>query len=535
MDAAYTDGPNQSAEIAAHRLRKLVFETRDALKAAHGEKALEVSVKRRLGRVFSRNSGTGGYTLIFGKPVWILSASARAVGIEEDGGLGVTDDGELVLTRSWLTVHGEGTLEAGYNRRILDRAAVQAGRRGFSSAVAIAAQVEAFGAPQLERRFRARNSEFRNAFYLDGSGKLVFGSPEGSVDAAQWFSAVVTAKTDRQNHVMTGVLHSYFNELRSRPRAAAIKAAANHAATRVVGVDDQNADGRKPGPRTGRLAFDAAMVDTVAQAMRGGTDISSSGSVAARQFSSADPTEGGITANRLLDVLPVTVRPSATSGYSHWVQIRPDSLGNPALEAGEPLTGFDDRVARVDKCLESLSYSSAVLDKALLQDAAEHRWWLADEIIYRLRSAVEMKIVDDICKCTPVQMVEFETSPLVSIRKGLTHLPVADWHKAAVVIHPSDWETFELALAPVKDSAMPFEPAPRMLFGTPVIVTNAACAGQALVLGPGAVGLSIDGNGVRVRWGNAPGFGIDEVVVEIQGSYQTDVYRPFAVVLVELA
>ena len=257
--------------------------------------------------------------------------------------------------------------------------------------------------------------------------------------------------------------------------------------------------------------------------------------MAARQFSSADPTEGGITANRLLDVLPVTVRPSATSGYSHWVQIRPDSLGNPALEAGEPLTGFDDRVARVDKCLESLSYSSAVLDKALLQDAAEHRWWLADEIIYRLRSAVEMKIVDDICKCTPVQMVEFETSPLVSIRKGLTHLPVADWHKAAVVIHPSDWETFELALAPVKDSAMPFEPAPRMLFGTPVIVTNAACAGQALVLGPGAVGLSIDGNGVRVRWGNAPGFGIDEVVVEIQGSYQTDVYRPFAVVLVELA
>jgi len=237
----------------------------------------------------------------------------------------------------------------------------------------------------------------------------------------------------------------------------------------------------------------------------------------------------------LLDVVPVTVRSSATNEYSHLVQARRDLREPLEFAAAESEGNFDDRVIRVDKCLEVLSHSSSVVDKAWLQDAADLERWLADEMIYRLRLAVEAKIVDDISKVSSIQMVEFETSPLVSIRRGLTHLPVADWHTAAVVVHPTDWEAIELALVSTKDSVMPFEPAPRSLFGSPVIVSNAAVAGHALVLGHGAVGLSIDGSGVRVDWGSASGSAVHEVVVGIQGSYQTDVYRPSAVVLVALA
>ena len=543
-----TDVSDSRAEIAAQRLSELVCEASAVLKAAHDStshvrRALQVSLKPGpLDRVFRRGPARGGYTIVFGKPVWMLSSAADAVGINEDGGLGVTDDGELVATSNWLTVRGEQPIDPNSvkSRRIRNRVASRVRKRGFDSAIAIAAPIEAFGEPQMERRFLLRNSKFRNAFYLDGSGNLVFGSPDGSVDAAQWFSAVIALKTGRENSGMTVADRTFFDTLRSTPRTAATTTAPVRASTRDVGVDDQSADGRGPGSHTGRLVFDAAMVDTVAQAMRGanagtGADISSSGRVSARQFSSAAATGGGVIADRLLDVVVATIRPSATNGYSHWVQTRRDSLENRVLAAGEPRTSFDDHVTRVDKCLEVLSHSSSAVDRAWLEDGAELRRWLADEMIYRLRSAVEAKIVDDIVKVSSIQVMEFETSPLVSIRKGLTHLSVADWHTAAVVVHPSDWEALELAVVSTKDSAMPSEPSPRMLFGAPVIVSNAAVPGQALVLGRGAVGLSVDGSGVRVKWGTTPGLGDHEVVVGIQGNYQTDVYRPSEVVVVALA
>jgi hypothetical protein len=472
----------------------------------------------------------------------MLSSAAGAVGINEDGGLGVTEDGELVVTSNWLTVRGEQPIDPNSvkSRRINRRVASRVRKRGFDSAIAISATIKAFGEPQREQRFLVRNSEFRNAFYLDGSGNLVFGSPEGSVDADQWFRAVVALKTGRENSGITVAERSFFDKLRSKSRAVATTTALVHAAARGVDVDEQSADGRKPGAHIGRLTFDAAMVDTVAQAMRGangatGTAFSSSGSVSVRQFGSADPTEGGFGPDLLLDVVPVTVRSSATNAYSHWVQARRDVREPLGFAAAESEGDFDDRVARVDKCLEVLSHSSVVLDRAWLQDAADLERWLADEMIYRLRSAIEAKVVDDISKVSSIQVVEFETSPLVSIRKGLTHLPVADWHTAAVVVHPTDWEAIELALVSTKDNAIPFAPAPRSLFGSPVIVSNAAVPGHALVLGHGAVGLSIDGRGVRVEWGSAPGAVDCEVAVGIQGIYQTDVYRPAAVVLVALA
>ena len=542
-------GLDPHAEIAAQRLSELVCEARGILKAAthdgtaHVRKSLEVSLKRGpLDQLFRVGPGRGGYTFVYGKPVWMLSSAASAVGINEDGGLGVTDDGELVGTSNWLTVRGEQPIDPNSvkSRRIRSRVASRVRKRGFDSAIAIATTIKAFGEPQREQRFLIRNSEFRNAFYLDGSGNLVFGSPEGSVDAAQWFSAVVGLKTGRENSGVTVAERSFFDKLRSKSRAVEPTTALVRAAARDVDIDDQSADGRKPGAHIGRLTFDAAMVDTVVQAMRGanavtGSDISSSGSVSVRQFGSADPTEGGFGPDLLLDVVPVTVRSSATNEYSHWVQARRDVREPLGFAAAESEGDFGDRVARVDKCLEVLSYSSSAVDKAWLQDAADLERWLADEMIYRLQSTVEAKIVDDISKVSSIQVVEFETSPLVSIRKGLTHLPVADWHTAAVVVHPTDWEAIELALVSTKDSVMPFEPAPRSLFGSPVIVSTAAVAGHALVLGHGAVGLSIDGSGVRVEWGSAPGSAVHEVVVGIQGKYQTDVYRPSAVVVVALA
>ena len=520
------DGRDPKAELATLRLSELVFEALGVLKATNGAKALHASLKRGpLGRLLHTRGG--GYTISPGQPVWMLTPSADAVGITEDGGLGVTDDGELVVTSAWLNVRGELPIDphSATYRRTRQRVAAYVRKRGFDSAVSISGPIQAFGEPQVEWRFRG--SAFRNVFYLDGFGNLVFGSPDWSVDAAQWFGAVLG---------MAGADRTFFDNFRSKTRAAVINT--GPALECEVGVDDQKRSDGDTGPRTGRLSLDAEMVAVVARAMGGadtGQAVLFNGRVSVPQLRHVDPGEAGRSAGSLFDVLPVMVRSQATSGYSHWVKPRRDLRESLGIGGADTDVSFDDRVIRVDKRLEMLAHSNSVSDCAWLRDPAELEQWLAYEMIFRLRSAIEAKIVDDISKVDAVPTVRYDTSPLVSIRKGLTHLPVADWPTAAVVLHPIDWETIELTVVPTNDGVMPLDPAARMLFGCPVIISTAAVAGQAVILGRDALGLSIDGRGVQVKWSGTEGSDVPELAVEIQGNYQTDVYRPFAVIRVLLA
>jgi hypothetical protein len=55
---------------------------------------------------------------------------------------------------------------------------------GCDGAVSIS-PIEAYGEPQLEIRFKR---EQRKAFYLDTTGKLVFGYRGSATDADQWFN-----------------------------------------------------------------------------------------------------------------------------------------------------------------------------------------------------------------------------------------------------------------------------------------------------------------------------------------------------------
>jgi hypothetical protein len=45
--------------------------------------------------------------------------------------------------------------------------------------------VEAHGEPQRETRF---NRDYKDAFYLDDTGKLVFGHPGSVIGAEKWFN-----------------------------------------------------------------------------------------------------------------------------------------------------------------------------------------------------------------------------------------------------------------------------------------------------------------------------------------------------------
>jgi len=171
--------------IARRLLRELAADALPVLQARNRGKALEASLTpRRLSRRFL--PGRGNYQIHPGRVVWRLGAKAVDRGITEDGVLGITDDGELVRMSTWLRADGDKRIDPrGQGSRFRDRLARTARARGCDGTVSVS-EIEAYGEPQPETRFL--NREFRNVFYLDTGGKLVFGHTGAAVSADEWFT-----------------------------------------------------------------------------------------------------------------------------------------------------------------------------------------------------------------------------------------------------------------------------------------------------------------------------------------------------------
>ena len=96
-----------------------------------------------------------------------------------------------------------------------------------------------------------------------------------------------------------------------------------------------------------------------------------------------------------------------------------------------------------------------------------------------------------------------------------------------IVLHPSDFEGIELALAStsaIEHMSLLYDPATRRLFGVPVTTSNAQAAGVGHVLATGAVALDTDSRGVDVQWSEnatADSFGKNLVFARCEGQYAT--------------
>lgn len=182
-----TDQNSDSVEglvaIACGVLREAASAVLPDLRALNRGKALEVSLTT--GVLGWPPFGRGGYRVVAGRSVWRLGAKALDFGITEDGALGITDDGELVRMSTSLQLQGQRPVDPrGQGRRFRERLDRTAQSRGCDAAMSVT-PVEAFGEPQPETRF---NREFRNVFYLDETGRLVFGYPGATQTAEQWFA-----------------------------------------------------------------------------------------------------------------------------------------------------------------------------------------------------------------------------------------------------------------------------------------------------------------------------------------------------------
>jgi len=178
------DAVEYRATVARGLLRELAANALPGLQTKNRGRALEVSLKRRLlGRLFAARRGS--YRIVSRRQVWRLGAKAAELGIAEDGILGITDDGELVRMSTWLRAAGEMPIDPrGQGSRFRDRLTRTARKHGCDGTVSIT-PIEAYGEPQRETRF---NREHRNVFYLDDTGKLVFGHPGSAIAADEWFN-----------------------------------------------------------------------------------------------------------------------------------------------------------------------------------------------------------------------------------------------------------------------------------------------------------------------------------------------------------
>jgi len=178
------DSVEGRASIARGLLREAASAVLPALPTLNRGKALEVSLTTGV-----LPFGRGGYRVVAGRKVWRLGAKALDFGITEDGALGITDDGELVRMSTWLHLPGQRPVDPrGQGRRFRERLDRVAQSRGCDAAMSVT-PVEAFGEPQPETRF---NREFRNVFYLDETGRLVFGYPGATQTAEEWFARCIS-------------------------------------------------------------------------------------------------------------------------------------------------------------------------------------------------------------------------------------------------------------------------------------------------------------------------------------------------------
>lgn len=289
-----------------------------------------------------------------------------------------------------------------------------------------------------------------------------------------------------------------------------------------------------------RLSF-KGMAGAVVKSMVGegmGTKaLAPSGAAVVAQGFTPDPVALGRPAQGLLDILPVTVH--GTAEYAFLSQGTRTNNADVVAEGDTKPTSVIG-LTRVEQTLAVIAHLSEGIPRYWVLDNTSLETFVANELEYALRAAVEAKVLADVNGTSGIQTQAYSTSVVQTIRKALTKVEVAGYAPGAIVLHPSDFETVELGVSTanaIEYAGLPFDAAARRLFGVPIAVTVSATAGVGHVLAADAVGLDTDSQGVQVQWSensNATDFAQNLVRCRVEGRYGTSVYSPLGVVVATL-
>lgn len=295
------------------------------------------------------------------------------------------------------------------------------------------------------------------------------------------------------------------------------------------------------GHKTGqRLSF-KGMASGVAARMLGGQlgtkALAPSGATVVPQAFTPDPVALGRAATGLLDVLPVRVQ--ATAEYAFIRQTtRTNNAAAVAEGATKPTTVLG--LTRVEQTLAVVAHLSEGVPRYWLADNDTLEAFIGAELQTGLRAAVEAKVIADVNATSGIQTQAWSTSIAQTLRKALTKIETAGYAPGAIVLHPADFETVELAVSTtnaIEHVGLPYDAAARRLYGVPIATTVSATAGVGHVIAAGAVILDTDAQGVGVQWSetsNADDFAKNLIRARCEGRFGTSVLSPLGVVSADL-
>ena len=290
--------------------------------------------------------------------------------------------------------------------------------------------------------------------------------------------------------------------------------------------------------RSKRLTF-AGMASTLARGIApdGQKSLAPSGAAVVGQEFKPDPVALGQPALSLLDVIPVVQHAIPEFAYLRHIT-RTNAAAVVAAGALKPTSVYS--VVRVENALAVIAHLSEGIPRHWLIDNTALEAFLANELEYGLRQAVEAKVLSDVNGTSGIQAQAYATSVLTTLRKGITKLETGGYTPSAFVLTPADWEGVELALSSqtaIEHLSLPYDPATRRLFGVPVTTSNAQAAGVGHVLATDAVALDTDTRGVDVQWSEnatADSFEKNLVFARCESRYATSVFSPLGVVSLDL-
>ncbi|MGK2903590.1 MAG: HK97 family phage prohead protease [Mycobacterium sp.] len=308
--------------------------------------------------------------------------------------------------------------------------------------------------------------------------------------------------------------------------------------------------GEHPDPAAGgHLALTGrhgkALAGRVVKAMpRNGTKALASGQQTTSTIVLPDVVETGRPAQSLLDVLPARVVPPS---YSFLRQSVRTNLAAPVAEGSLKPTSLVS-VVGVENRLRVVAHLSEQIPHYLLSDNAALEQFVADELVWGLRKAVETQVISGdglgenftgILSTSGIVIQAFATDALVSVRKGLTILDTGGYEPGVIVLSAADWEAIELleSSAGATDvRGVPIDPVARRLWGVPVVLNQGLGAKTGLVVGRDAVTVDHDG-AVDVAWSDAVSddFAKNFLRCRVEGRFGVSVNQPGAVVRIGTA
>jgi HK97 family phage major capsid protein len=283
-----------------------------------------------------------------------------------------------------------------------------------------------------------------------------------------------------------------------------------------------------------RLGFGRKM----AEGLVARKSIATSGAAVVGQEFLPDPVALGKPAAGLLDVLPTVGHGSPLFAYIRQ-STRTNNAAVVASGAVKPTSVYS--VTRIENSLSVVAHLSEAIDHYIMIDNSNLESFIANELNYGLRMAVEAKVLADIDATSGIVTQAFATSIPVTLRKAMTQLESTGYVASAILLNPADFEVIELALSTVnavEHLGLPYNPATRRLYGVPIATSISQAAGTGHVLAKGAVAVDTDHIGVQLTWSessNADDWSRNYQRARLEGRYATSVYLPGGVVKATLA